>query len=93
MAPARHSGTDHQSGGSDGAADIVVGYGRSILEAIACGVAYVHEHSGSDGWVTAENYARRRRTLPAPQAVPTPASRCCGPISRPAPTSVSLGTI
>jgi hypothetical protein len=40
-------------------ADIVVGYGRSILEAMACGrPAYVHEHSGSDGWVTAENYAR-----------------------------------
>lgn len=40
-------------------ADIVVGYGRSILEAMACGrPAYVHEHSGSDGWVTAESYAR-----------------------------------
>jgi hypothetical protein len=39
-------------------ADIVVGYGRSILEAMACGrPAYVHEHSGSDGWVTAETYA------------------------------------
>jgi hypothetical protein len=40
-------------------ADIVVGYGRSILEAMACGrPAYVHEHSGSDGWVTAESYPR-----------------------------------
>ena len=40
-------------------ADIVVGYGRSILEAMACGrAAYVHEHSGSDGWVTAANYER-----------------------------------
>jgi hypothetical protein len=40
-------------------ADIVVGYGRSILEAMACSrPAYVHEHSGSDGWVTAESYAR-----------------------------------
>lgn len=39
------------------AADIVVGYGRSILEAMACGrPAYVHEHSGSDGWVTADSY-------------------------------------
>jgi hypothetical protein len=39
--------------------DIVVGYGRSILEAMACGrAAYVHEHSGSDGWVTAETYDR-----------------------------------
>jgi hypothetical protein len=40
-------------------ADIVVGYGRSILEAMACGrPAYIHDHSGSDGWVTAESYAR-----------------------------------
>lgn len=40
-------------------ADIVVGYGRSILEAMACGrPAYVHEHSGSDGWVTTESYGR-----------------------------------
>jgi hypothetical protein len=39
--------------------DIVVGYGRSILEAMSCGrPAYVHEHSGSDGWVTQETYAR-----------------------------------
>ena len=38
-------------------ADIVVGYGRSILEAMACGrPAYVHDHSGSDGWVTTESY-------------------------------------
>ena len=41
------------------AADIVVGYGRSILEAMSCGrPAYVHEHSGSDGWVTPESYER-----------------------------------
>lgn len=40
-------------------ADIVVGYGRSILEAMACGrAAYVHDHSGSDGWVNAETYER-----------------------------------
>jgi hypothetical protein len=39
-------------------ADIVVGYGRSILEAMACGrAAFVHEHCGSDGWVTAEAYS------------------------------------
>jgi hypothetical protein len=38
-------------------ADIVVGYGRSILEAMACGrPAYVHDHSGSEGWVTAQTY-------------------------------------
>jgi hypothetical protein len=40
-------------------ADIVVGYGRSIIEAMACGrPAYVHDHSGSDGWVTRQSYAR-----------------------------------
>jgi hypothetical protein len=40
-------------------ADIVVGYGRSILEAMACGrAAYAHEHCGSDGWVTAATYER-----------------------------------
>ena len=38
--------------------DIVVGYGRSILEAMACGrPAYVHDHSGSEGWVTPDSYA------------------------------------
>lgn len=38
-------------------ADIVIGYGRSILEAMACGrAAYVYDRHGSDGWVTAESY-------------------------------------
>jgi hypothetical protein len=37
-------------------ADIVVGYGRSILEGMSCGcAAYVFEYS-VDGWVTAETY-------------------------------------
>jgi hypothetical protein len=40
-------------------ADIVVGYGRSALEAMACGrLAYVHDHSGSQGWITPESYER-----------------------------------
>lgn len=39
------------------AADIVVGYGRSILEAMACGrAAYVYDHKGGDGWVTPGSY-------------------------------------
>lgn len=39
-------------------ADIVIGYGRSILEAMACGrAAYVYDWNGGDGWVTAESYA------------------------------------
>lgn len=41
------------------AADIVFGYGRSVLEAMSCGrAAYVYDHLGGDGWVTAETYAR-----------------------------------
>lgn len=40
-------------------ADVVVGYGRSALEAMACGrPAYVHDHSGSEGWITPESYER-----------------------------------
>lgn len=39
-------------------AEIVIGYGRSILEAMACGrAAYVYDWHGGDGWVTAESYA------------------------------------
>ena len=38
-------------------ADVVIGYGRSILEGMASGRAvYVYDHSGGDGWVTAESY-------------------------------------
>jgi hypothetical protein len=39
-------------------ADVVIGYGRSVLEAMACGrAAYVYDRHGGDGWVTAESYA------------------------------------
>lgn len=39
-------------------AEIVIGYGRSILEAMACGrAAYVYDWHGGDGWVTAESYS------------------------------------
>jgi len=38
-------------------AEIVIGYGRSILEAMACGrAAYVYDWKGGDGWVTPESY-------------------------------------
>jgi hypothetical protein len=38
--------------------DIVIGHGRSILEAMACGrAAFVYDHAGGDGWVTPANYA------------------------------------
>jgi hypothetical protein len=39
-------------------AEIVIGYGRSVLEGMACGrAAYVYDWKGGDGWVTAESYA------------------------------------
>jgi hypothetical protein len=38
-------------------ADIVFGKARVIYEAMACGrAAYVLDHNGSDGWVTASNF-------------------------------------
>ncbi len=38
-------------------ADIVFGYGRAILEAMACGrAAFVYDWAGGDGWVTADSY-------------------------------------
>ena len=40
-------------------ADVVVGYGRSVLEAMACGrPAFIHDHSGSEGWITPESYSQ-----------------------------------
>ncbi|HEX5610201.1 MAG TPA: hypothetical protein VFX45_08930 [Solirubrobacterales bacterium] len=39
------------------AADVVIGYGRSLLEAMACGrAAFVYDWAGGEGWVTAETY-------------------------------------
>jgi hypothetical protein len=38
-------------------ADIVVGYGRSVLEGMAMGrAAYVWDYAGGDGWITPETY-------------------------------------
>jgi hypothetical protein len=40
-------------------ADVVIGYGRSVLEGMACGrAAYVYDWKGGDGWVTRESYPR-----------------------------------
>jgi predicted dinucleotide-binding enzyme len=37
--------------------DIVIGSGRSIVEAMACGrAAFVYDYLGGDGWVTGETY-------------------------------------
>jgi hypothetical protein len=39
------------------AADVVIGLGRGILEAMACGrAAFVYDWSGGEGWVTPETY-------------------------------------
>ena len=39
-------------------AEIVIGYGRSVLEAMACGrAAFVYDWKGGDGWITAGSYA------------------------------------
>jgi hypothetical protein len=38
-------------------ADLVVGYGRAVLEGMACGrAALVFDYKGGDGWVTPESY-------------------------------------
>ena len=38
--------------------EIVIGFGRSILEAMACGrAAYVYDWNGGDGWMTPDSYA------------------------------------
>jgi hypothetical protein len=38
-------------------AEVVIGYGRSILEAMACGrAAYVYDWNGGDGWMTPQSY-------------------------------------
>ncbi len=39
-------------------ADVVIGYGRSILEAMACGrAAYVYDWHGGEGWMTPVSYS------------------------------------
>jgi hypothetical protein len=39
-------------------ADMVIGLGRSVLEAMAAGrAAYVYGNLGGDGWITPENYS------------------------------------
>jgi len=39
-------------------ADLVIGYGRSVVEGMAGGrAAYVLDHEGGDGWVTPESWA------------------------------------
>ncbi|MFL5873307.1 MAG: glycosyltransferase [Solirubrobacterales bacterium] len=41
------------------AADVVIGLGRGILEAMACGrAAFVYDWSGGEGWVTPTSYPK-----------------------------------
>ena len=52
-------------------ADIVVGKGRAVLEAMSCGrAAFVYDAFGGDGWVTAESYPRLEADGFAGQAEP-----------------------
>jgi hypothetical protein len=52
-------------------ADIVVGKGRAVLEAMSCGrAAFVYDAFGGDGWVTAESYPRFEADGFAGQAEP-----------------------
>jgi len=53
-------------------ADIVVGKGRAILEAMSCGrAAFVYDAFGCDGWVTAATYDALEANAFAGQASPT----------------------
>ena len=55
-----------------GRADIVIGKGRVIIEAMACGrAAYVYDHNGGDGWVTPDRYALLEADNFGGQAEPT----------------------
>ena len=83
------------------AADIVVGYGRSVLEAMACGrAAYVYDWHGGDGWVTPESYpaiesdgfaARNGRSVLSPQALVEDLSRY-SPVMGPANHDLVMGS-
>ncbi len=54
----RHGTATHEPEVAIAAADMVIGYGRSVLEGMACGrAAYVLDYNGGDGWVTPETWA------------------------------------
>jgi hypothetical protein len=55
----RHAGGAEDPLDAIGTADLVVGKGRAILEAMACGrAAFVYDAYGYEGWVTPESYGR-----------------------------------
>lgn len=57
-------------------ADVVMGYGRCVLEAMACGrPAYVYDHLGGDGWVTGDSYPALEADGFGGRALPTVVDR------------------
>jgi hypothetical protein len=56
-----------------GEADVIFGKARVIVEAMACGrAAYVYDHNGGDGWVTAATYAQLAADNFGGQSFPAP---------------------
>jgi hypothetical protein len=54
----RHGRVSESSEHEIGGADIVIGVGRSVVEAMAAGKpAYVYDIDGGDGWVNPQTYA------------------------------------
>ncbi|MGI8512157.1 MAG: hypothetical protein ACR2NH_05955 [Solirubrobacteraceae bacterium] len=72
----RHGGSEPPTSEPEHAiarADLVVGKGRVVLEAMACGrAAFVYDFVGSDGWVTAERYPEMEADAFAGLAVDEP---------------------
>ena len=68
--PRRRLGPDRRSAARRSAnVEIVIGYGRSVLEAMAAGrAAYVYDRYGGDGWVTVGHRTRRSRPTGSPAA-------------------------
>ncbi len=53
------AGRNIDPSGATADADIVAGYGRCVIEAMAAGrAAYVYDHAGGDGWVTPSTWTR-----------------------------------
>lgn len=73
-------------------ADVVIGKARVVLEAMACGrAAYVYDHNGGEGWVTAGNAASLGADNFGGQRAPIPidAARLAADLGRYDPVSGS----
>ncbi len=72
----RHGNADTEPEIAINRADIVMGYGRSVLEGMACArAAYVFDHLGGDGWVTPERYPALEADGFGGRAEPEPINR------------------